>query len=73
MDPVKSANALAKRDCFFIFGEVISVTTGAAVSAFFVCSPGALSAAGARVWRTDTAGDVVVVVRDGEVGVVTRG
>ncbi|PKH42781.1 competence protein ComEC [Nocardioides alpinus] len=33
----------------------------------------ALSAAGARVWRTDTAGDVVVVVRDGEVGVVTRG
>lgn len=32
----------------------------------------ALSAAGARVWRTDTSGDVVVVVRDGEVGVVTR-
>ena len=32
----------------------------------------ALSAAGARVWRTDLAGDVVVVVRDGEVGVVTR-
>jgi competence protein ComEC len=33
----------------------------------------ALSAAGARVWRTDTAGDVVVVAREGEVGVVTRG
>ena len=33
----------------------------------------ALSAAGARVWRTDLAGDVVVVVEDGEVGVVTRG
>ena len=32
----------------------------------------ALSAAGARVWRTDLAGDVVVVVRSGEVGVVTR-
>lgn len=32
----------------------------------------ALSAAGMRVWRTDTEGDVVVVVRDGEVGVVTR-
>jgi competence protein ComEC len=32
-----------------------------------------LSAAGARVWRTDLAGDVVVVVREGEVGVVTRG
>ncbi|MCW2737423.1 ComEC/Rec2 family competence protein [Nocardioides sp.] len=32
----------------------------------------ALSASGARVWRTDTAGDVVVVVRQGEVGVVTR-
>ena len=32
----------------------------------------ALDAAGARVWRTDLAGDVVVVVRDGEVGVVTR-
>ncbi len=31
-----------------------------------------LSAAGARVWRTDTAGDVIVVVRDGDVGVVTR-
>ncbi len=31
-----------------------------------------LSAAGARVWRTDLAGDVVVVVRDGEVGVVTQ-
>jgi competence protein ComEC len=31
-----------------------------------------LSAAGARVWRTDLAGDVVVVVRRGEVGVVTR-
>jgi hypothetical protein len=25
------------------------------------------------VWRTDLAGDVVVVVREGEVGVVTRG
>ena len=33
----------------------------------------ALSAAGARVWRSDTAGDVVVVAREGEVGVVTRG
>ncbi len=33
----------------------------------------ALTDAGARVWRTDTSGDVVVVVRDGEVGVVTRG
>ena len=33
----------------------------------------ALSAAGARVWRTDSSGDVVVVVTDGEVGVVTRG
>jgi len=33
----------------------------------------ALSAAGARVWRTDVSGDVVVVVEDGEVGVVTRG
>ncbi len=33
----------------------------------------ALSAAGAQVWRTDTSGDVVVVVSDGEVGVVTRG
>ncbi len=33
----------------------------------------ALDAAGARVWRTDLAGDVVVVVTDGEVGVVTRG
>ncbi len=32
----------------------------------------ALAAAGARVWRTDTAGDVVVVVRDGEAGVLTR-
>jgi competence protein ComEC len=32
----------------------------------------ALSGAGARVWRTDTDGDLVVVVRDGEVGVVTR-
>ena len=32
----------------------------------------ALAAAGARVWRTDTDGDVVVVVRDGDVGVVTR-
>ena len=33
----------------------------------------ALSAAGARVWRTDVSGDVVVVVRDGELGVVARG
>jgi competence protein ComEC len=33
----------------------------------------ALSAAGASVWRTDVSGDVVVVVRDGEVGVVARG
>ncbi len=33
---------------------------------------GALTAAGARVWRTDLAGDVVVVVRDGELGVVTQ-
>ncbi len=33
----------------------------------------ALTAAGARVWRTDTSGDVVVVVREGEVGVVARG
>lgn len=32
----------------------------------------ALSAAGARVWRTDLSGDIVVVVTDGEVGVVTR-
>ncbi len=32
----------------------------------------ALSAAGMRVWRTDLAGDVVVVVTDGELGVVTR-
>ena len=32
----------------------------------------ALTAAGARVWRTDLVGDVAVVVRDGEVGVVTR-
>ena len=33
----------------------------------------ALDAAGASVWRTDVSGDVVVVVRDGELGVVTRG
>jgi len=33
----------------------------------------ALTAAGARVWRTDLSGDVLVVVRDGEVGVVARG
>ncbi len=33
----------------------------------------ALSAAGSSVWRTDLSGDVVVVVRDGEVGVVARG
>lgn len=32
----------------------------------------ALTAAGAQVSRTDLSGDVVVVVRDGEVGVVTR-
>lgn len=32
----------------------------------------ALDAAGAEVWRTDLAGDVVVVVRRGGVGVVTR-
>ena len=33
----------------------------------------ALGAAGARVWRTDTSGDVVVVLRGGEVGIVTKG
>jgi competence protein ComEC len=33
----------------------------------------ALTAAGMRVWRTDLAGDVVVVVREGEVGVVAHG
>jgi competence protein ComEC len=33
----------------------------------------ALSAAGASVWRTDVSGDVVVVVEDGELGVVARG
>jgi competence protein ComEC len=33
----------------------------------------ALGAAGMRVWRTDLSGDVVVVVREGGVGVVTRG
>lgn len=33
----------------------------------------ALSAAGAQVWRTDLAGDVVVVVADGEVGVAAGG
>jgi len=33
----------------------------------------ALDAAGASVWRTDVSGDVVVVVRDGELGVVARG
>jgi competence protein ComEC len=33
----------------------------------------ALSAAGASVWRTDVSGDVVVVVRDGELGVVAGG
>ena len=32
----------------------------------------ALTAAGTRVWRTDLAGDVAVVVRDDEVGVVAR-
>ena len=32
----------------------------------------ALDAAGVRTWRTDTSGDVVVVVREGEVGVVAR-
>ena len=31
-----------------------------------------LSLAGADVWRTDVSGDVVVVVRDGELGVVAR-
>ena len=31
------------------------------------------TAAGASVWRTDVSGDVVVVVRDGELGVVARG
>ena len=33
----------------------------------------ALTATGADVRRTDLDGDVVVVVRHGEVGVVTRG
>lgn len=33
----------------------------------------ALGAAGAQVWRTDVSGDVVVVVREGEAGVVARG
>ena len=33
----------------------------------------ALDAAGASVWRTDVSGDVVVMVRDGELGVVARG
>jgi len=33
----------------------------------------ALTATGARVWRTDVSGDVIVTVRDGEVGVVARG
>ncbi len=33
----------------------------------------ALTAAGMRVWRTDTSGDVVVVAREGEVGVVAHG
>ena len=33
----------------------------------------ALAETGADVWRTDTSGDVVVVVRQGEVGVVARG
>ncbi len=33
----------------------------------------ALGAAGMRVWRTDVSGDVVVVAREGGVGVVTRG
>ncbi|TGN64946.1 ComEC/Rec2 family competence protein [Nocardioides eburneiflavus] len=33
----------------------------------------ALAAAGAEVWRTDLAGDVVVVVSDGEVGVAAGG
>jgi len=32
-----------------------------------------LAATGADVWRTDTSGDVLVVVREGEVGVVARG
>ena len=33
----------------------------------------ALAAADIRTWRTDTSGDAVVVVRDGQVGVVARG
>ena len=33
----------------------------------------ALTNAGMRVWRTDLSGDVVVVEREGEVGVVARG
>ena len=33
----------------------------------------ALEAAGARVWRTDLAGDVVIVDRGGRLGVVARG
>ncbi len=33
----------------------------------------ALTAAGMRVWRTDTSGDVVVVAREGAVGVVAHG
>ncbi|RYC14650.1 ComEC/Rec2 family competence protein [Nocardioides zhouii] len=33
----------------------------------------ALTAAGMRVWRTDLSGDVVVVERDGEIGVVAHG
>jgi competence protein ComEC len=33
----------------------------------------ALSAGGAQVWRTDLAGDVVVVAADGEVGVAAGG
>lgn len=33
----------------------------------------ALDATGAEVWRTDLAGDVLVVERGGEVGVLTRG
>ncbi len=33
----------------------------------------ALEATGAKVWRSDVSGDVAVVERDGEVGVVARG
>ena len=36
-------------------------------------SVAALEATGAKVWRSDVSGDVAVVERDGEVGVVARG